>query len=435
MKEAAQVTALVVDHGLFFPLAQHLGKSYKRVLYWKPNSVAFPTINQCCQGDGFEEVELTEDPWEYIDKGEIDLAVFPDILDSGLQLHLEDLGIPVWGSRRGDSIELIREKFLRILRDSGLPVPKYTRVVGITELRRLLRDKEDCYLKISRYRGSLETTHWRSWGEDEGLLDMLAVRFGLVREIVPFLVFDAIDTDIEDGADTFCIDGQWPDLMLRGVECKDRGYLGAVSTRASMPDHIVQVMEAFGPVLAPYRYRNFFSMEIRVQDDVGFFIDPTCRGPVPGTDSQSLIWKNTPEIIWAGAHGDLVQPQPRAWFTAECMLSVKGDKQSWSVIDMPDSLREWMKIGGCCQVGDKIGFPPDHSHDDSNEIGWLCAIGDTPRETIDALKAHAEELPDGVTADMDSLIELVQESDKMDEEGIPFTDEEMPEPAEVVEKS
>lgn len=434
MKETKQVTALFADHGLFFPLAQELGKQYKRVLYWKPVSTAFPTLNQACLGDGFEEVEVVEEPWSFIDQGEIDLAVFPDILDSGLQLHLEQIGIPVWGSRKGDSIELIREKFLRILKETGLKVPQFERVVGITALRDLLRDKEDVYIKISKFRGSLETTHFRSWAEDEGFLDVLAVRFGLARELVPFLVFDSIETDIEDGCDTFGVDGQWPRLVLRGIEAKDRSYIGAVTPREQLPEHITQVMEAFGPVLAPYRYRNFFSMEIRVKDDVGNFIDPCCRGPVPATDSQSLVWKNMGDVIWAGAHGELVEPEPKALFSAECMLTIKGDKTSWSVIEIPESLRPWMKVGGCCQIDGKIGFPPD-AHDDSNEIGWLCAVGNTPKEVVEALKEHAAELPDGVSADIAAIVDLVQEAEKMAENDIPLTKKPLPDAGQVMEES
>lgn len=433
VKEINDVTCLITDHNLFLPLAQELGKRFKRVLYWKPNSDAFPTINKACVGDGFEEFEMIDDPWEFISRHEIDLAVFPDILDSGLQIHLEELGIPVWGSRRGDSIELIREKFLRLLKENGLEVPKFERVIGLSQLRAFLKNKKDQYLKISKYRGSMETTHWRSWEEDEGLLDMLAVRFGALREHMPFLVFESIDTDIEDGADSFNIDGKWPELMLHGFECKDRGYLSAVTHRAEMPDYIQEIMDVFSSVLVRYRYRNFFSMEVRVKDDKAFFIDPCCRGPIPASDSQFLIWQNLAEIIYHGANGILVEPQPRAKFTAECAVSMKSfDKHQWGEIVIPDSLKNWLRIGGCCQVGDRVAFPPTPD-DNSDEIGWLVALGNSPKEVIDNLKSEADDLPDGLSAHLDALVELVQEADQAEDAGVHFTNKPMPEPAEVME--
>lgn len=433
MKESSDVTALVWDHGLFLPLALRLSQFYKRVLYHKPGTEAFPTLNRGCIGDGFEQIECINDPWPLIDRKEIDLAVFPDILDSGAQLHLESLGIPVWGSRKGDSIELSREKFLNILKNNNLDAPTYQRVVGITALKDTLKDESDKYVKISRWRGSMETWHYRSWGEDENTLDVLSVKFGPLREMVPFLVFDPIDTDIEDGSDFICIDGQWPSMCLRGIECKDKGYFSSVTNTSKLPDYLTELLDVFGPVLKEYRYRNLFSMEVRVQDDKAFFIDPCCRGPLPATGSQMMVWSNFGDVVWAGAHGELIEPEPSGMFTAECVLTMKGDKDHWRVLDSPKELEPWMKIADCCMVDDKLGVPPDDQH--GNEIGWLVSTGDTPTETIENLKEHASSLPDGVEAHIESLVDLVQEAEKMKQEGIAITKEPMPELSNVITES
>lgn len=428
MKEASDVSCIVFDHGLFLPLAQRLSQFYKRVLYHKPGTEAFPTLNRGCIGDGFEEIECINDPWPLIDKGEIDLAVFPDILDSGTQLHLEKAGVAVWGSRQGDSIELSREKFLRILKDNDLPMPTFERVIGVTALREHMFDKENKYLKISRWRGSFETRHWRSWTEDESMLDGLAVKFGACKELVPFLVFDPIETDIEDGGDFYGVDGKWPKLCLRGIEAKDKGYFSSVTRIADLPDYFGEILDVFGKTLERYRYRNFFSVEIRD----GVFIDPCCRAPLPGTGSQMMAWANLGDIIWAGAHGELVDPAPDAKFTAECVLTMKCDKNAWRTLEIPKALKPWMKIPDCCCVDEVIGIPPDDTHGD--EIGWLVALGDTPTDTIETLKDHSSQLPDGVEPHLEALVDLVQEAEKMREEGIPVTDKPMPEPAEVVSK-
>lgn len=430
MKEASDVTCLVVDHGLFIPVALRLSQFYKRVLYHKPGTEAFPTLSRGCIGDGFDQIECVSDPWPLVDKGDVDLAVFPDILDSGTQLHLESLGVPVWGSRKGDSIELSREKFLRILKDHGLDTPTFERVVGITSLKAFLKDKTDRYIKISRWRGSMETWHWRSWEEDENTLDGLAVKFGPLREFVPFLVFEPIDTPIEDGGDFINVDGQWPKLCLRGIESKDKGYFSSVTRIVDLPEYMQEILDVFGPVLGEYRYRNLFSMEVRVTDNKAVFIDPCCRGPLPATSSQMMVWKNIGDVIWAGAHGDLVEPEPAAKFTAECVLTMKGDKSNWRVLEWPKELEPWMKIADCCAVDGVLGIPPDDQH--GNEIGWLVALGDTPKETIAKLKDKASILPEGVDAELSSLIDLVQEAETMREEGVPITPKPMPEPAEVV---
>src|SRR4029077_9503930 len=152
------------------------------------------------------------------------------------------------------------------------------------------------------------TAHWRSWDEDESNLDYWAVEFGSIKEMVRFMVFDKIGDDLEIGGDPFNIDGQWPKLMLRGDELKDKVYIGAVTPMEQMPDPIQEVMEAFCPLLKEQRYRNYLSIEMRGEGDKWFFIDAACRLGLPSSASQLALWSNFPEIIWAGAHGELVEP-------------------------------------------------------------------------------------------------------------------------------
>lgn len=428
MKETANITCLVLDHNLFLPLALRLGESFKRVLYHTPWERGFPLLNDCVIGDGFPEIERCDDIWGAIDAGEVDLVVCPDIMHAGLQLHLEKLGIPVWGSRKADSIELNREKFMRILAELKLDVAPFEKVVGTTALAQYLRPREDVYVKISKYRGSMETTHFRSWELDENFVHRMALRFGTCRDKVPFLVFDSIDTDLELGCDTYCVDGQWPGLMLQGYEWKDKGYFASVTEHEKMPEHVQAVLDAFGPVLAPYRYRNEFSMELRKKGEQAFFIDPTCRGGLPSTGSQIVAWKNLPEIIWYGANGQLIEPEPDCNFTAECVLTIKTEKCEWGEIIVPDELAPWMKLAGCCQVDGVLGFPPS----EGDEIGWLVAKGDTPTETIERMKDLAAKLPPGVTAHLTSLVDLLKEIEKAEAEDIKFTDQKMPAPETVV---
>lgn len=430
LKKTNEVSALVVDTGLVLPLALRLGEFYKRVLYWRPTSEAFPRMESAVIGDGFEQIERIDDPWPFIMNREVDLAVFPDIGNSGMQQVMESLGVAVWGSRRADSLEQNREKFFKTLKAVGLSVPEYEKVVGITALRKLLRSKEDVYLKISKFRGTLETCHWRSWEEDEGLLDSLAVSLGPCREQMTFFVCEPIVTDIEDGLDTWSIDGKWPDLSLRGIEAKDRAYLGAVSQRKDLPDYLREIQDKFTPVLARFGARNFFSMEIRVTEKEAFFIDPTPRTPLPGTSSHMMIWENIADVIWYGANGDLIEPEPATEFSAECLLTMEGADE-WRVFEVPSELKPWLKISDCCEVDGKIGVPPQQAH--GEEIGWLIAVADSPKKVIDKLKSQAEKLPDGIKTRLDALVELVHEEAKMREAGIPITDAVMPKAAMVVE--
>lgn len=429
MKEISQATVLVYDNGLFQPVAHRLAKDFKRVLYFTPWEKGFSLINDAVLGDGFPDIERVYDIWDV--KKEVDAWVFPDIGHSGLQLELESQGFPVWGCRDGDEQELDRRLFLRTLKECGLAVPEFEVVNGLNALRTYLEDKQDCYIKVSRYRGSFETSHFRSMDLDNGLLDLWAVKFGAVKELIRFLVFANIDTPLEIGADTYCIDGKWPDTMLHGIEWKDRSYLASVTGREDMPKQIQEVMECFGPVLAKSRYRGFFSMEIRVKDDVGYFIDPTCRGGLPSTGSQIALWENYSEIIWAGAHGELLNPVPAAKFSAESIITLKGDKTAWRVSEIPESLQGHLMITGCCLVDGKVAFPPGHDQED--EIGWLVATGDTQVDVIENQNALADDLPDGMDANTETLAYVLKEIHQAAEQGVEFSKEPTPPPEIVVQ--
>lgn len=427
MKDVSQVTALVVDHGLFLPIAHRLAKGMGRVLYHTPWEKGFPSLTDCIIGDGYDDIELCKDFWPIID--DIDLFVFPDILHSGLQLHLEAMGKAVWGSRAADSIEINRRKFMSLLEELDMDVPGYASVTGITALREHLADKEDKYIKVSKFRGDWETGHWRSSKLDEPMLDHLACRFGPAKEMIPFLICDSIDTDIELGVDTFCIDGQFPDHMIHGYEQKDEGFLAEVQPRTMLPDSIQEVLEKFGPVLGQFRYRNSFTAEVRKAGEKSYFIDPCCRFPMPCTGSKTELCDNLPEVMLAGAHGELEQPKYSARFSAESCLTMKMDKDQWGTAEFPDSIKDYVKLSNSCQIDGMECFPPVEFRE--NRIGWIVATGGSIEETIQTLLERVKELPKGVSANTDSLTSLLKELEQAEKEGIEFS-QDIPEPSIVV---
>lgn len=429
MKPVSDVSALVFDNGLFLPLAQKLAESYKRVFYFTPWERGFPVLKEAIIGDGFDNIVRVDDIWSVYK--EVDLFVFPDIQHSGLQLHLESEGKRVWGSRKGDSLELSREKFLKTLERVGLDVPPHVRVKGLTALREHLKDKSNKFIKISRFRGDLETARWVDWDTSRALLDVLALQFGPAADDVPFLVCDEIETDIELGCDTFCIDGQWPDLMIHGYEAKDKGFLSAVTKYQDMPDQLKEVLESFGPILKRYRYRNSFSAEIRVADNKSYFIDPCCRFPMPPTSSKTELWGNLAEIVWQGAHGVMVNPEPTAMFAAECEVSAKAEKGAWVSMEVPKELRRWFKASNCCQIDGRLCFPPAES--DERHLGWLVSTGDKIDEVLDTLKERAGLMPPSTDVHIRSMIDLLQELHTAEKQGIEFTDQPIPEPEDALE--
>ena len=171
----SDATVCVVDNSLFLPVARRLARDFKRVLYfteWERDRV----LGDAVPGDGFPDVERCNDPWEKA--GEIDLRVFPDVGRKGWQKYLESQGKLVWGCRDAQELEANRQLFLRTLKEVGLNVPPHTVVGGLTALRKFLEDQEDVYIKVSRFRGSFETSHFRSMKEVPGFAGFVGGKAG-----------------------------------------------------------------------------------------------------------------------------------------------------------------------------------------------------------------------------------------------------------------
>jgi hypothetical protein len=430
MIDTKDVIALVIDTGVFQHVARRLGRDYKKVYYWSPWELAFPRLKDAIVCDGYPEVTRVESIESV--KKECDLFVFTDIGYSDLQMELVEMGKAVWGCRNADELEARRGKFLEVLSEkTNLPVPEFNKIKGLTNLRLFLKDAEDVYIKVSTYRGDFETCHFRNMEVDEGLLDKWGIILGPLREHMNFFVFSAIDTDIEDGVDTYCIDGQFPETVIHGMECKDSAYIGGFQRMKDVPEEVRCVNEDFSPVLAAYGYRSAFSTEVRItKGGESFFIDPTCRFPSPPSQVMCEMVGNLGEIMWRGANGILVEPEQVAKFGAQAIFNVHRDE--WSVYEIPEELDQWVKIAFSCKVDGKICVPPDS--EGISEIGWVVGIGDTIQDAITHLRENKDAMPGGCDVKFDSLAKLLKEIHSAQEKGMEFTDEEVPEPSSIIDE-
>lgn len=417
----------VCDNGLFLPIAQRLARDAKRVTYWSPWEKSFPEVRDQV-GNGI--VERVKSPFEAM--GEVDCFVFPDVGMGGIQEMLRSHDLPVWGHNGGDILETDRGAFLDALSETDLPVPKYVKITGIDALREHLREREDLWIKISLFRGDWETLHWRSWEEDAPLLDFKAAIFGPFREEIEFYVFDPIDADIEDGCDAYCIEGEFPSLVVHGMEAKDKAYVGTFQRFSDLPVEVRKVNEAFGPILGEYGYRGFFSTEVRITGEgESYFIDPTCRAGSPPSQCLTEMIGNFSELIWAGANGELIEPEPAAKFAVQAICQFKRKANRWSCVKLDYEMKRWVKSANCLMLGDVLYLPPDR--DDNECQDWLVGIGDSFEEAIRHLRHNVDQLPDGAQCDFTSLCDLLQEVQDAEESGMVFTDQPVPDPASIVE--
>ena len=404
--------------------------SSKRFCTPTPVEKGFEEIGDFTFGDGIDNIHRVDDYENPSVFDEIDLFVFPYILYSGKQLLYEKLGKAVWGARRGDELEMYKGRFYDMLDRVGLAVPPHEVIVGITNLRLYLKEHDDVYVKISRYRGTMDTWNHVNYQKSRSYLDLLTCKLGPFQDKVTFYIIHKIETPIEGGIDTYCIDGKWPTEAVLGYEKKNECYLAVVKPMAEMPEEFRVVNEAVGPELAAFNYRQFFSTEVRVKDDVSYFIDPTCRTASPAGEEMLDLFGNIGDIMWHGAHGELVEPDITAQFAGEAYLHWTAGKDEWKCVTVPDDLPAEVKLYGCAKVDGAYYWPPE----DEEVIGCIVATENSPQKVIDAIKETAEALEESsVRVDVQSFADLLKEIESAEEQGIEFTDKEMPEPATVIE--
>jgi len=424
VKSVSDLHLRIVDKGLFLPLARRLARDVKKVTYWSPCERDFPSLLDSI-GDGFPDIERVDCHLEGSD--EVDVWCFPDTGFTNLQADLAGQGRNVWGSRGGDELELNRGLFLETIKNLGLPVPEYAKIKGITNLKLHLRDLEDKWIKISGHRGDWETFHWRSWEEDENELDAKAARLGPFRELLTFYVLDPIDADVEDGCDAYNIDGEFPSLVIHGMEAKDKAYVGTFQQYDDLPEELRRINEAFGPLLGEYGYRNFFSIEVRItKDGEAFFIDPTCRAGSPPSQVQAEMIGNLAEVIWRGSQGELVDPEPAAKFGVQALCKLHRDKDTWAYVKVDDELDRWLKSTHCMFQDGMLCLPPGEYVTGCED--WLVGIGDTFEEAIKHLQHNIELLQCGCECDATQLCELLKEVNEAEAQGMEFSDQPIPNP-------
>lgn len=429
--------ALVLDYGLFEEIAIKIAKEFERVYYWTPWKSEYPKSNPLLKGYGLEDENVERvKSWEpYIDK--VDVTVFPDVGEGPLVQFLREKGYRVWGSGISESLELHRWEAKKLIAEWGMPLPHSEHIFGTKSLRTYLKDKKNVWVKISMMRGDNETFQSTSFEDIENDLDELEFRLGPKKDIMEFIVEDDISEEtgytdkdgnlqhepvVEIGYDGYCIDGVYPRRSMIGYEIKSTGYLGAMVNYRDLPDYMRLANEKCASYMGPRQYRNFFSTELRVRKEngknVSYLVDPCCRAGSPPNEVYQEVFTNLPQIIWQGAGGVCIDPEPIAPYAVMlAMYSDKADKM-WVPVKFPKEIRQWVKLRNFCKInGIYYVIPTDFGR---QQIGAIVGVGKTPEEACAHCIENCEQIgPKGkVEIKIEALEEAVTEAKKGEAVGI-----------------
>lgn len=259
--------------GSYVHMAQAVVGQVKQVKYFCPWQKAFSVPMDMMPGIGLEGIDRVVDFWDELDG--VDLVVFTDVGNGGMQEYIRGQGIPVFGSGSAGEIEMNRAKLKSVCQQSGIDVADYMPVRGIDNLREMLSTDDECYVKVSYWRGLCETFHHTSPFATKAWLDDISLRAGPYGQMIDFILEKPIAGDpcVEIGFDTFTADGMYPDLMAFGYEAKDSAF--ALSTGA-LPSRLMDIGKKLQPMLKTYGYRGPISIETRVTEQGDYFVDITC---------------------------------------------------------------------------------------------------------------------------------------------------------------
>ncbi len=416
MAKTKDLTVLLYDTGYYVDIAAYIIPEFKKVKYFcAPAETAFETPNMAFIGHGIEGLEVVHDFWDAMK--DVDLFIFPDSHYMGLQDYLRSIGKVVFGSAKGAELEHYRWSTRALLESLGLPTVPAVRVCGTSALREELKDKEDKWIKISMYRGLMETYHFYNAQMAEPFFTELEYKLGPLKEMFYFIIEDNMP-GIEAGADSFVIDGKMPAVMHYGYEIKDCGYIGIASE--TKPEVLVESTEKLAPFFEKVKARTMYSNEIRInKDGERFLIDPTPRGPNPPHATIMCNIEHFGDVLWKIANGIVPELITKHKYVAEIVLYTDEAKEEWVAVQVPKEIEQYVHFRYAMRYQDMWYSVPNVYKQDV--LGSVVAGADTLEGAVKLVKERADMIKaEGLHYNAESMDKALKEISRGEQYGISF---------------
>lgn len=382
-------SCLVYDYGTFVSVAERLAKDFGKVYYYSPWESSFPQMEYIKIGEGLEGVERIDYFWDYID--DADCIVFTDVIGADRQVLLDLLNKNVWGSRRGEKLELNRQEMKELLKDLNLPVNKYDVIKGITALREYLKKNKEIWVKIDCFRGDFESFFSYNYDYIETRIDEIEKQSGILKDLIEFICEENLPDRVELAYDGHSIDGQFPEKGMIGIEIKDEAYISVFTDYNKFPQPVIEFNEKMSPILRNYKYRNFFSPEIRIgKDKKGYMIDCCARFGSPCSEVYQLLFDNFSDIIWNGSRGICIDPVSKYKYAAEVIIHCNWAERNWLPILRPEKYKDNIKFRNVTVQNGVHYIVPQYVS--CPEVGSVVAVGNSIDECIEQIEEITQQI-------------------------------------------
>lgn len=421
MIDLSDKSVLVYDYFSYVEIAERLGRSFGKVYYYCPYVIdPYPTHVPFDIGRNVPGVIKVKEWASVID--EVDMVYCTYSHEPNLQQHFKNLGKPVFGSVFADQLEHDRGLIKRILKENGLPVGNYAEVTGLDELEQILLNSGDQKRFVkSSLRGDMETWEHKDYRLSKRELKRLRHEMGLYENSEKYIIEHPLDAIAEIGYDGFCINGDFPDISLCGIEIKNCCYVGTFVYYNTLPEQIRAVNSAFSPIFRDMGYQAHYSNEIMItKDKRGFLLDNTNRCPQPNTSLAIEMYKNYPEIAWNVANGRMPYIEYEQKWGCQFIIKSVVSEDMPSPILVPEEMRRFVKMSNLSidEQGTWWYVPSDIKN---NDIGSVVGLGNTMDEAIKNAKQVAESIQGFDTSiKMESVDKVKKQMDKLNKAGISF---------------
>lgn len=372
--------ALIIDNGLFVNLAAALARDTE-VAYYSSWNNAFPVSREFAPGTGIDNVERVDDPIAFMLDGKASHVIVPDLYLNGFERLARAMEIPTFGSGEGNHLETDRWHLGEFLEASGLDVINQQEVEGVDELEKVLRSTKDKYIKVSTFRGDMESFHHVKWSSTEVWFEDLKRRLGPVGKTIRFLVQDPIQSAVEIGIDTFVQHGRFATPFALGIERKDAAYYGLLMER--IPEQFAPIVGALSSYFKQADYDNFFSNEMRINQHGIFMTDATCRIPSPPGGVMMESIGNLADVILKGEQPDYGD----AKYLCEIILKSDWVSEHWLQVTFPEEHR-YTFHNYCLIDGRTWIIPHDSQYSEfGSALGWGRTADEAKEMCAEAAKA------------------------------------------------
>jgi hypothetical protein len=370
---------LICDNGLYVSLAARMAQD-QPVAYFSSWVNAFPQSRELAPATGIPNIERVNDPIAHILDGKASHVIVPDLHLEGIERLARQCEIPTFGSGAGNALETDRWGLKEFLAENDLDVINSVQVEGIEAARKLIEKDPDKFVKVSVFRGDMET---RSGEDFLTEYDALRHRLGQLADSIIFIVEDPIEDATEIGIDTFFLMGDGFSGSLLGIERKDAAYFGWKPAR--LPKETDPIVSALGDYLAKSDYNNFFSVEMRKNKHGVFVTDATCRVPSPPGGVMMAACQNFSDVVLKGEDPDYGD----ARYFCEIVLKSDWVAENWLKVTFPKQMADRYAFHNyCVRDGDIWIIPHDSKYREfGSALGWGATADEAKSMCIEAAEA------------------------------------------------